>query len=157
MATFQFTVETNSVVDSEECQITLSAFEERLLEPQPVYALDMLRQRLLFAMVTDHFRVRSARVMLQTVLETELRVLLTKLVTIAPDVEESHVCLRRHYIEIDLDMQKFAFLVEPALIELASLIPDSYVRAIRRYLLMPYPRYRVSALSAIVCLSVANQ
>lgn len=157
MATFQFTVETNSVVDSEECQITLSAFEERMLQPQPLYALDMLRQRLLYTMVTDHFRTRAVRVLVQTVLDTELKILLTKLVTIAPGVAESHVCLRRHYNEIDADMQLYSFLVEPALVELATLIPDSYIRMIRRYLITPYPRYRVSTLSLIVCLVVGSQ
>ncbi len=156
MSMFEFTVETVPVADTTECRITLSAFEAHILDPLPTYALDMLRQRLLFALTSDHFLTRSARVMLQTVLETEMTVLFTKLITISPDVAGSHVCLRRHYIDVDADMKKFEFLIEPALVELSGIVPDSYVRFLRRYLAQPYARYRVSALSAVICLAVAH-
>jgi hypothetical protein len=157
MATFQFTVEDTTVADTPECQITPSAFEDKLLTTTLPYALDALRQRLLHVMTSDHFAVRSTRVLLQTATETELRALLVKMITIAPGVEGSVVCLRRRYNDIDTDMEKFSFLVEPALTELESIVPETYSRMVRRFLACEYARYRVSALSTMICLAVAHQ
>lgn len=156
MANFQFTVIDTAQVDTPECQITLSPFEEKLLLPSTDYAIDMLRQRFLFALTDDHFLTRSARVLVQTVLETEMKVLFTKLVTFAPNIADSHVCQRRRYLDIDADMKKFAFLLEPALVALAAHIPESYVRLLRRYLASEYARYRVSATSALICFAVTS-
>jgi hypothetical protein len=146
--------------DDEGCWTgTPSAFEQRLLEPFPTYALEQLRQRFLFTLTTTHAFVKSARVLLQMAFETEVASILTKQINLAAGVLWSRVCERRRYIDIDQDMHKQRYLIAPALDELAHIpgMPEPYVDFLIRYLASDYPRYRMSALSGVVCVAKVLQ
>jgi hypothetical protein len=136
---------------------TPSAFELRMAAPLPSYALEALRQRFLFVVVSNHSPKKGARVVLQMATETELRVALLKMLDLAVDVVDSNVCERRRYIDVDYDMKLMRFLIGPALDELAAtpLVPSQYVDLIRRYVASDYPRYRMGAIAAALCLATA--
>lgn len=135
----------------------LSAFEEKLLLPLQDYALEQLRGRFMATVTTGGIPERAARAVLQMAMETELRLVLAKMVEVAPDVAESNVCERRRYLNIDIDMRRHRYLVQPAYTALAkvSAVPAPYVDLIRRYGGSAYPRYRVSSLAATLCLAAA--
>lgn len=135
-----------------------SVFEQNMLKTLSVAALEQLRLRLLFAVTTSHDPVQGARAMLQMAFETEAGVVLVKLMTPPPDLEAHKVCPRRRYLDVDSDMRSYGFLVDPAISGLAQLPTpalDPYVQLLRRQVASNYPRYRVSALAAVVCMAVA--
>lgn len=134
-----------------------SAFEEKLLLPLQDYALEQLRVRLMSLVVTPSQPAKAARAVLQMALETELRAVLTKLIEVAPDVETSNVCERRRYLQVDIDMRMHRYLVGPAFTALSEVpdVPPPYADLVRRYGRSAYPRYRVSALAATLCLATA--
>ena len=136
-----------------------SAFEQTVLTPLPTYALEQLRQRFLYTLTTSHAPITSARVLLQMALETEIGTILIKTVPFPPNVEEVVVCERRHYIDVDADMALQSFLIGPALnaLETYPTVPSPYVDLLRLYVASDYPRYRMSALAATLCLGVALQ
>jgi len=136
-----------------------SALELQTLQPIPTYALEQLRQRLLFALTTSRSPTTSARVLLQMVTETEIGVALQKIVAFPPDVASVVVCERRRYVDVDFDMRLQGYLVNPALAALAGYvsIPAPYVDLVALYANSDYPRYRVSALAAAVCMGAALQ
>lgn len=138
---------------------TSSAFEERLLKANSNYAVEQFRQRFLHVSVENAVPKKAARAVLQMALETELAVVLTKLIDVSPDVLTSLVCERRRYLEIDIDMRGHHYLIGPFLKEVAALpaIPTPYVDLMRRYARSAYPRYRMSALAAALCAAVAVQ
>jgi len=148
---YSFTVEANPACWSG----TPTPFEDKLLTALPHYALEQLRTRFLFAVTTGRTPNRSARAALQLAFETELSASLTKVVRILPEVKRTLVCDRRRYLEIALDMAQYKFLLEPALVaaSAAAFLPDSYLDLIRNHLNSPYPRYRVSAIAALLCFS----
>jgi hypothetical protein len=88
--------------------------------------------------------------------ETEIRAALAKLIKVAPDVMAARVCERRSFLDIDVDLRQYSFLVEPALAALAPAVPAGYVRLLRRYLESRYARYRVSSMCAVLCLATAT-
>ena len=130
-----------------------SDFETALQAPFSNYALEQLRQRFLFTLVSDRSPVKAARVVLQMVMETEVGVILPKLVTLPAGVLESNVCERRRYVDIDQDMHLQRFLIAPALDALAAnpKAPVPYVDFIGRYVASGFPRYRMSALAVALC------
>lgn len=134
---------------------TSTAFETRLLTPLPTYALEQFRQRFLYSLTAPFVATKAARVLLQTAFETEIGAALAKLITLPASVPESIVCERRHFIDIDKDMQLQRFLVGPAFdaLELTPNMPAPYMDLVRRYATSDYPRYRVCAFSAAVCLA----
>lgn len=136
---------------------TPSAFELRMIQPIPSYALEALRQRFLFVVVSDHAPKFGVRAVLQMAVDTELRVALLKMFDLAADVVDSNVCQRRRYLDVDHDMRLMRFLVGPALDALAEVpgVPTQYVDLIRRYSTADYPRYRMSAIAAALCLATA--
>lgn len=123
----------------------------------PTYALESLRQRFLFVVVDDHSTKAGVRATLQMAVDTELRVALLKMFELAVDVVDSNVCQRRRYLDVDRDMKLMRFLVGPALDELAAVpsVPVQYVDLVRRYATADYPRYRMSAIAATLCLATA--
>jgi hypothetical protein len=136
-----------------------SALELQILRAIPTYALEQLRQRLLYALTTSRAPTTSARVLIQMILDTEVGVALQKIVSFPPDTGDVVVCERRRYIDVDADMQLQGFLVNPALAALAGYakIPTPYVDLVSLYANSDYPRYRVSALAAAVCMGAALQ
>lgn len=134
-----------------------SAFESRMLQPLPTYALESLRLRFMFSAVENASSIKGARSTLQMAFETEMRVALVKMIELSAGVLESKVCERRRFIDIDRDMQRMRFLIGPALDELAnvSTVPTQYVDLIRRFVIADYPRYRVCAIAATLCLATA--
>ena len=146
-------------VDENGCWIGLStAFETRLLLPLPGYALEQLRLRFLYFVTTNHNQVRSARVTLQMGYETELRSAIAKLIVLPAGVLQSKVCERRRFLDIDRDLQKYRYLINPAISALDSIptIPDAYIDLIRRYAASEYARYRVCALATMLCMAAAE-
>jgi len=133
-----------------------SAFELKLLRPLPVLALEALRARVFDVVTAGRAPVRAARAILQMAFETEIRAALAKLIKVAPDVMAAQVCERRSYLDVDTDLQTYAFLLEPALEALAAGVPAGYVRLVRRYLGSRYARYRVGATCALLCLAAAT-
>jgi len=149
---FSFTVRANPV-----CWTGApSAFELKLLRPLPDSALEAFRVRVFDAVTTDHAPARSARAILQMAFETEIRAALTKLIKVDPDVMAAQVCERRSFLDVDADLRRYAFLVEPALAALSPAVPAGYVRLARRYSGSRYARYRVSATCAVLCLAAAT-
>lgn len=136
---------------------TSSPFEQRLMSPLPTYGLESLRLRFMNVVVSNHAMNKAARAILQMAFETELRAVVTKLVPLAADVMRSNVCERRRFIDVDVDMRRMSFLVEPALTELASApgAPPAYVDLLRRYAASDYPRYRACALATTICFAAA--
>jgi hypothetical protein len=148
--TFTFTV----IADPACWDGTLSAFEEKLIRPLPVYALEQLRARFHHAVTTTRVPKKGARSVLQLAFDTELGAVLAKAIVLAPDVRSSKVCERRRYLDIDTDMQRYKFMWAPALTaarEIAT-IPTHYVDLIETHLTSAYPRHRVSALATLLCL-----
>ena len=147
-------------VDADGCWIGYpTAFESKLLEPMATYALEQFRQRFLFMLTSTHDGVRSARVIFQMAFETEISAVLVKMIDVPEGVLESKVCERRRFLEIDRDVRLQRYLVGPMLNELAAnpVIPVPYVELIERYVTTDYPRYRICALAAAVCLAKAVQ
>lgn len=138
--------------------IPISPLEQTLLQPFADYALESLRTRFLHAVTSDHVLTSSARAVVQMAYETELRAPLIKTIAPIPGIAEEIVASRRRHLEIDADMATFAFLYEPAMTAMSALtvLPDSYIRFLRSYLQAPYPRYRMCALSAILCFAAAT-
>ena len=137
--------------------IPISPLEQTLLQPFADYALESLRTRFLYAVTSDHAPAASARAVAQMAYETELRAPLIKTLAPVPGVAEEVVATRRRHLEIDSDMATFNFLYEPALSALDALavLPLIYIRLLRSYLNAPYPNYRMSAVSAILCFAAA--
>lgn len=134
-----------------------SAFELRLLQPLPDYALDQFRQRLLYTVVAAPYRpAAAARTVLQMAFETEIGVVLRKLLVLPADVLASNVCERQRYITVDRTLQAHRYLIGPAFTALAALpdVPACYVEFLRRYAVQDYANLRVAALAAMVCMAV---
>lgn len=151
---FSFTVENDPT-----CWHGLASyFETKLLRPLPYYALEQLRLRFLFAVTTTHDGLKGARAVLQMAFDTEVGAVLAKSITLAPDVLASTVCERRRFLDIDIDMRLFGFLIEPALTaaEDNAVLPAAYLRLIRAHLQSPYARYRVCAIAGLLCLATAQ-
>lgn len=136
---------------------TPSAFETQLMAVQSSYALEQLRQRLMYAVVSPFDPVKAARAVFQMAYETELSAILSKMVTLPASVPAavSTVCERQSFTDVDASMQLYSFLVAPALTALGNLpnIPQPYVDALARYATSEYPRYRTCALAAVLCLA----
>jgi len=152
-ATYSFEVEPNPVCWNGPP----SAFEQNLLEPLPIYALEQLRTRFLHTVMSPHDPRKAARRVFQMAFETEIGVSAAKLITILPEEKSAVVCEARRYLDVDTDMRTFSFLIDPAVdaVERAGFLPLSYVNLLRAHLATPYPRYRVCALAALLCVSVA--
>ncbi len=133
-----------------------SAFERELARPLPQPALEALRVRVFAVVTTTRAPVPSARAIVQMAFETEIRAALTKLIKIAPDVMAAQVCERRSYLDVDTDLDAYAFLLGPALEALGAGVPAGYVGLVRRYLGSRYARYRVGATCALLCLAAAT-
>jgi hypothetical protein len=134
-----------------------NAFELQLLQPFSIYALEQLRARFLYVVTSSPDPTKAARRVFQIAFETEIGVALGKLITILPEEKAALVCEARRYLDIDADMRAFSFLVDAALdaLEAAQSLPLSYVNLLRAHFTAPYPRYRVCALAALLCLAVA--
>lgn len=134
---------------------TLSPFEQRLLQSLPAYALEQLRTRFIHAVTDPREPAKAARSILQMAFETEIGTALTKLIVIAPDVQKSRICERRRYLEIDQDMRMFKFLWTPALEALNqdNTVPSKYIELLEQHFGAEYPRYRVCALAALLCMA----
>jgi hypothetical protein len=132
-----------------------SAFEVRLLKPFDDYVLEQFRLRFLFSLTSPSSGVKSARVLMQMAFETEIGTVLGKMIPLPVSVPETTVCERRRFNDIDKDMQLQRFLVGPALdaLETTPGMPSPYMDLIRRYATSDYPRYRVCALAASLCLA----
>lgn len=136
-----------------------SAFEIRLLQPLPTYAIEQLRQRFLYTLTTTRDPVKSARVLMQMAFETEVGTILFKQLTPPANLETSVVCERRHYIDVDSDVRLQRYLIDPALDDLRKTpnMPESYVNFIVLYLASNYPRYRMSAIATMLCVAKVLQ
>ncbi len=132
----------------------LTRFELKLLQTLPSYALEQLRSRFLFFVTSTRIPKMTARSTFQLAFETEIGAALYKVAPITIDVQESHVCERRRYLEIDQDMASFQFLLRPAL-NAATFLPPGYVKLLSRHLASPYARYRVCATAALLCFAAA--
>lgn len=133
----------------------LSHFELKLLQPLPLYALEQLRARFLYAVTSTHNLTQAARRTFQMAFETEIGVAIQKVVSILPDQQAALVCPARRYLEIDADMADFAFLYDPALdvVQANGFLPVYYVNLFRTHLASPYARYRMCAIAALLCIS----
>lgn len=132
-----------------------SPFELRLMETLPTYALEQLRQRFLYSLTSPFDQTKSTRVLFQMAFETEIGVVLRKMIPLPASVPESTVCERRHFIDIDQSMQLQKFLIAPAFDELqtAPNLPEPYMDLLRRYASTEYPRYRTCSIAAALCLA----
>ena len=146
-----------TTVDADGCWIGLpSAFERQLLATLKSYPIEQLRLRTLYTVTTTHDYIQSARALLQMAFDTEAGAVLVKMINLSPDVLKTKVCPRRRYLDVDADLHSFKFLIEPALTALGEKVPSPYIDFLRRFLSSDYPRYRVSAVAALLCLAAAT-
>ena len=96
-----------TVGDSDCWQGTLTAFEQLLLQPLPLNDVDLLRGRLLNASTKSRADSPSARSVVQMAFDTEIGIVLRRLVVIANEVFSSHICERRNYTDIDSDLKPY--------------------------------------------------
>jgi len=131
--------------------------EARLQLPFTQYALEQLRARALYFLTTDHDVSIGSKVAVQMAFSTEIKATLVKLATPTPSVIAAVYPTRRRFLDVDIDMRKFSFLVEPALTDLNGLkVPDPYVNLLRRHLGSDYPRYRIAGVAALLCLAATQ-
>lgn len=151
--TFTYTIQANPAC----WEGSLSPFESKLLQPLPLYAVEQLRTRFLHAVTTSREPTKNARAILQMAFDTEIGTPLAKLITVAPDVRASRVCERRRFLDIDTDMRMFKFLWAPALDALREQgsIPLRYIDLVERHFDAGYPRYRVAAIAALLCMAAS--
>lgn len=120
------------------------------------YGLEQLRTRFLFSVVDSRSAREGALVAAQMAFETEIGVILTKMIAPSPSVSSTVVASRRRFLDVDMDLRANKFLVEPALDDLRGLgAPDPYVGLLRRHLSSDYPRYRVCATAATLSFAAA--
>ena len=132
------------------------ALEIALARPLALYGIEQLRTRFLFSVVGNRSLLEGALVAAQMALETEIGVMLTKVITPSPSVPGSIVTSRRRFLDVDKDLRANRFLIEPALDDLIDLLaPEPYVEFLRRHLASDYPRYRVCATAAVLSLAAA--
>lgn len=112
-------------------------------------------------MTTEHASNDGAAVIIQMAFETEIHTILDKLVYVptmeVPLTAFNPVASRRHYSDVDFDMREHRYLIGPALEDFANVpnVPGPYVDFIRRYMGSDYPRYRMSAIAAMLCFAKA--
>jgi hypothetical protein len=89
--------------------------------------------------------------------QTEIGAAIRALVPLSPDVLTSNVCERRSFIDVDADLTSYSFIIDAAVqsVRRAGFLPASYVQMFEAYLEKPYPKYRVCALAALLCISAA--
>ncbi len=134
----------------------MTALEIALELPLVPYGLEQLRTRFLFSVVDSRNVREGALVAAQMAFETEIGVILTKMITPSPSVSGTVVASRRRFLDVDMDLRANRFLVEPALDDLRGLgAPDPYVGLLRRHLSSDYPRYRVCATAATLSFAAA--
>lgn len=146
------------VEDENGCWIGApSSFEVALAAPFANQALERFRRRLFAVVTTNGATDKSARVVLQMAHETDVRVAMVKMITLAADVMRSTVCQRRRYLDVDAAVRLHGHLVLPAFDAFAQLkgIPTSYVDFLKRYATSASAKHRVSALAGLVCLAKA--
>lgn len=128
--------------------------EATLTSPLEDYALEQLRARFIHSVTTTHDAVVGAKVAVQMAFATEIRATLVKLMAPEPSTLAAVFPARRRFLDVDVDLRSNKFLIEPALDSLSSLlVPEPYVNLLRRYLGSDYPRYRVCAVAATLCLA----
>lgn len=134
---------------------TPTYIEMKILRQLPHYAIEQLRTRFLHAITTNHDLRKGARALAQMAYETEIGAAIFKVVPVPAEIPMSNVCERRRYLDIDVDMKKYFFLLGPALQDLRDegILPDSYVRLFETHLASPYARYRVCAMAALLLIS----
>lgn len=132
------------------------ALEAALARPLAPYGIEQLRARFLFSVVDSRSAAEGALVAAQMAFETEIGVILTKMIAPSPSVPGTVVESRRRFLDVDRDLRANRFLIEPALDDLLGLrAPEPYVGLIRRHLSVDYPRYRVCATAALLSLAAA--
>ncbi len=133
--------------------IALEVALARVLGP---YSLEQLRTRFLFSVVDSRNIADGVLVAAQMAIETEIGVILTKVISPSPSVPGTVVASRRRFLDVDKDLRANRFLIEPALDALASLgAPEPYVSLLRRHLAGDYSRYRVCATAAALSFAAA--
>ena len=133
--------------------IALEVALARVLGP---YGIEQLRTRFLFSVVDSRNVSDGVLVAAQMALETEIGVILTKVIAPSPSVRGTVITSRRRFLDVDNDLRANRFLIEPALDDLSGLgAPDPYVGLLRRHLAGDYPRYRVCATAAVLSLAAA--
>lgn len=132
------------------------ALEDALRRPLVPYGIEQLRTRFLFSVVENRNTQEGALVAAQMAFETEIGVILTKMITPSPSVLGVVIASRRRFLDVDLDLRANRFLIEPALDDLLGLgALEPYVGLFRRHLSGDYPRYRVCAIAAVLSLAAA--
>lgn len=136
---------------------TLTAREEQVLQAIPSYAFEQFRQRLLTLVTSDKDPRAAARALYQMAYETDVSVILKTVAPLAAGVAETYLPTRQSYLQIDQAMAPFQFLLEPALegLRQINLLAVPYLDFLRKYVNSRLPRYRVSAMAALVCLAGA--
>lgn len=133
--------------------LPITPLETALTARFPDNALETLRARFLYVVTSDHDTVESVRATVQMAYETELGVVLSKRIAIAPGIAEELVETRQRFLQIDGNLVPFRYLVDPALAAAKTLriLPASYLRFLTTYVEAPDPRYRVSSLAVLLC------
>lgn len=130
--------------------------EVALVRVLGLYGIEQLRTRFLFSVVDSRNPADGVLVAAQMAIETEIGVILTKVIAPSPSVPGTAVASRRRFLDVDKDLRANRFLIEPALDDLTDLgAPEPYVGLLRRHLASDYPRYRVCATAAALSLAAA--
>lgn len=148
--TYVFTVQTNPACWDGSAP---TAFESVLQSPFTTPALEQLRALLLQYATTELNATQAARAVLQMAFETEISSVISDYVPITDEVKQSLVCPRRKYLDVDKDLNRTSFLYSASLnaLQAAGVLPDEYLRLFGRHIGNNQPKYRVSALCALIC------
>lgn len=134
----------------------MTPLETALLKPLAPYVIEQLRTRFLFSVVSNRNPTEGAIVASQMAYETEIGVVLTKVITPSPSVPGRVITSRRRFLDVDNDLRANKFLIEPALDDFQGLgTPEPYVGLIRRHLGSNYSRHRMCAVAALLSFAAA--
>lgn len=148
--TYTFTIQANTACWDGS---TPTEFEDVLLLPFTTPDLERLRTLLLQFAVSELNQVKAARAVLQMAFETEIAAVISDYVPITDAVKQSLVCPRRKFLDIDKDLNQSRRIYSTSLdaLKVAGVLPDEYLRLFSRHIDNNQPKYRVSALCALVC------
>lgn len=146
-----------SVVSNSLCwNGTLSAFEISILTPFSLPGLENTRSLLVQNFVDNSNNQHAARAILQSAFDTEVSSLIAEYIPVTKEILSANICNKRKYIDVDTLTKTSNFYYAQALNELfnAGVIPNEYTTIFDRYIKSESAKYRISAVSAMICYAV---
>lgn len=134
----------------------LTDFEEAILLPFVSKDLEELRALLCKYSTSPYAGNKAARAILQMAHETELSNIIEEYAPITDAIINSNLCNRNRYLDIDKSLRTKNYLYASVMDTLAlhGVMPLPYKNLFLRHLNSDYPKYRIAAVSAVICYAV---